>query len=178
MANSLEPSEFSRPVDLRGIDARKRHLEADASERAALARRFGIRAIHRLEADIDLTKDGAAITATGRLSADIVQACAITDEDLPVTIAEELALRFIPETAVEASAEAELDLTVDELDDIPFSGLVFDLGEAVAQSLALAIDPFAAGPNADALRKEKGLLDEQAAGPFAALAALKGKSGD
>jgi hypothetical protein len=43
----------------------------------------------------------------------------------------------------------------------------------VAQSLALAIDPYIVGPNGRAVRKKAGLLDEAAAGPFAALAALK-----
>ena len=50
---------------------------------------------------------------------------------------------------------------------------MFDLGEAVAQDLALAIDPYAVGPGAERARKEAGLLDEAAAGPFAALEALK-----
>ena len=48
-----------------------------------------------------------------------------------------------------------------------------DVGEAVAQSLALAIDPFAVGPDAERARQQAGLLDEGQAGPFAALAALK-----
>ena len=60
-----------------------------------------------------------------------------------------------------------------DLDEIPFEGHVFDLGEAVAQSLALAIDPYAVGPNAEQARKDAGIGDEAASGPFAALAALK-----
>jgi hypothetical protein len=43
----------------------------------------------------------------------------------------------------------------------------------MAQSLALAIDPYATGPEAERVRKEAGLLGEAASGPFAALAALK-----
>jgi hypothetical protein len=43
----------------------------------------------------------------------------------------------------------------------------------VAQSLSLAVDPYAAGPNAEQARKDAGLGDEAASGPFAALAALK-----
>ncbi len=50
---------------------------------------------------------------------------------------------------------------------------MFDLGEAVAQSLALAIDPYAVGPSAEQARKDAGLGDEAASGPFAALAGLK-----
>jgi hypothetical protein len=54
---------------------------------------------------------------------------------------------------------------------------MFDLGEAVAQTLGLAIDPYAEGPNADAARKAAGIVAEgEQDGPMAALlAALKPK---
>ena len=89
-----------------------------------------------------------------------------------MTIDEPLELRFVPAREI---AEEEIELEEEELDEIPFSGHVFDLGEAVAQSLALAIDPYAVGPEAECVRKEKGLSGEGASGPFAALAALKKK---
>ena len=95
---------------------------------------------------------------------------AVSGEDLPVRIDEPLALRFVPAAEPE---EEELELAESDLDEIPFEGHVFDLGEAVAQSLALAIDPYATGPEAERVRKEAGLSDEAASGPFAALAALK-----
>ena len=53
-----------------------------------------------------------------------------------------------------------------------YEGERIDLGEAVAQSLALAIDPFAIGPEAEKVRAS-GLLGEENLSPFAALAALK-----
>jgi uncharacterized metal-binding protein YceD (DUF177 family) len=162
--------EFSRPIDLRQIFTKPVALEATAAERAALARRFALVRIDRLESAAELEIDGEAVNAKGRLRAVIVQSCAISGEDLAVVIDEPLALRFVPETP--ATAE-EIELDGRALDEIPFDGQVFDLGEAVAQSLALAIDPFAVGPEADRVRQEAGLLDEAAAGPFAALAALK-----
>ena len=166
----MSAPEFSRAVDRRHLKAAPLRLVAGEAERKALARRFGLVAIARLEAEVSLEADGEAVDAKGTLSADIVQSCAITGDDLPVTIAEPLTLRFVPEAP---ATEEELELAEDELDEIPYSGTAFDLGEAVAQSLALAIDPFATGPEADRVRKEKGLLDEAASGPFAALAALK-----
>ena len=155
--------EFSRPIDERQITPRPITMEASAEERAALARRFGIVAIRQLQATVALERAGEAIMARGRLSAAIVQSCAVSGEDLPVRIDEPLALRFVPAVQLEA----------DELDEIPFAGHEFDLGEAVAQSLALAIDPYATGPEAERVRKEAGLGDEGSSGPFAALAALK-----
>jgi uncharacterized metal-binding protein YceD (DUF177 family) len=162
--------EFSRPVDRRGLTAKPVNIAADAAERQALAARFGLIAIDRLEASVTLEADGEVVTGDGTLSAEIVQSCAVTGEDLPVTVAEPLHLRFVPETKIE---EEEIELEEAQLDEIPYTGTSFDLGEAVAQSLALAIDPYATGPNADRVRKEKGLSDEAASGPFAALAALK-----
>ena len=50
--------EFSRPVrvDTLGAAPRRLSLEADAAERAALARRFGLVAIDRLAAEVALTR--------------------------------------------------------------------------------------------------------------------------
>lgn len=166
----MSAPEFSRPIDRRHLAAQPVELAAGEAERKALAARFGLVAIDRLEATVSLEVDGEAITAEGVLGADIVQTCAVSGDDLPVTITEPLHLRFVPGTA--PSAE-EVELEGAELDEIPYSGTAFDLGEAIAQSLALAIDPYACGPNADQVRKERGLTDESATGPFAPLAALK-----
>lgn len=165
-------SEFTRMVELRSIDARVRHLEAGEAERAALAERFGLVSIGRLEADVELAVDGAVVTATGTLNAEIVQSCAITGDDLPVAIREPLAFRFVPESELQPAPDDEIELDTEEPDEIPYAGTTFDLGEAVAESLALAIDPYATGPDADLVRKEAGLLDEAATSPFAALKGL------
>lgn len=162
--------EFSRPVDLRGIGNEPVRIEAGEAERKALARRFDLVSIKRLEATVTFNLDGAEVDAVGTLEADVVQSCAVSGDDLAVAIREPLALRFVPEVPIVVE---ELELEDSDLDEIPYSGTAFDLGEAVAQSLALAIDPFATGPDADRVRKEKGLADEAASGPFAALAALK-----
>ena len=171
--NSPPEPEFSRLIDIRKIDGKELELAATAPECAALATRFSLVSIGSLLARVRLARDGEMVQVTGRLHADIVQSCAISGEDLPVRINEPLVLRFISED-IAPPLDEELELSADACDEIPFAGDHFDLGEAVAQSLALAIDPFAAGPNAEQLRQKAGLLDEGAAGPFAALAALKG----
>ena len=142
-----------------------------AGECAALAKRFGLVRIERLEALISLARQGSRIAATGTLSAAIVQSCAVSGEDLPVAIDEPLSLRFVPETG--HSGDEEIELSAEACDEVPYTGTSFDLGEEVAQSLALAIDPFAIGPAAEAARKSAGLLGQGESGPFAALAALR-----
>jgi uncharacterized metal-binding protein YceD (DUF177 family) len=166
----MSAPEFSRLVDRRHLPTQPLRLVADEAARKALAKRFSLVAVNRLEANVSLEADGDAVNAEGSLTADIVQSCAVTGDDLPVKIAEPLALRFVPEST---PAAEEVELTEEELDEIAYSGTTFDLGEAVSQSLALAIDPYATGPGAEEVRKEKGLSDEAASGPFAALAALK-----
>ena len=49
-----------------------------------------------------------------------------------------------------------------------------DLGEVAVQTLSLALDPFPRHPDADRILAEKGVLSEEAAGPFAMLAKLRG----
>jgi uncharacterized metal-binding protein YceD (DUF177 family) len=163
--NDLPPPEFSRKVDLREIGDKPVLLSATAEECAALARRFGIVAVLQLDAEVSLEPKGQTVVANGSLSADIVQSCAISAEDLAVHIAEPLTLRFIPARAAQR-VEADCD-------EIEYSGTAFDLGEEVAQSLAVAIDPFIVGPMAEEARRKAGLLDAENSGPFAALRGLK-----
>ena len=163
-------NEFSRPVDRNRMGDGEWQIEADEAERAALARRFGLVSIERLEADLLLAEDGEAVTAKGMMHAAFVQSCAVSGDDLPVAVEEPIAFRFVPKGTY--NPDEEIELSEADCDAIEYSGSVFDLGEAVAQSLALAIDPYATGPNADRIRKDAGLLDEQDTGPFAALKGL------
>jgi len=164
-------SEFSRVYDLRTLSAAPQGLTASAEECAALAARFGLVKVERFAATVTLTAEGPAVRAIGRLKAVIVQSCAVSGDDLPVTIDEPIALRFIPE-AEPNSPDEEIELGADELDEIVMDGAQFDLGEALAQGLALAIDPYATGPGADEARRKAGIVSEGESGPFAALKGL------
>jgi len=66
-----------------------------------------------------------------------------------------------------------VELAAGDLDEIEFTGTQFDLGEAVAQSLALAIDPFLEGRGAEEFRAKSGYFGEEKLNPFAALDKLK-----
>lgn len=164
--------EFSHLVDPRKLTEAPVVLEPDEGERAALAARFDLVSIDSMRAVVDLAPDGNAVAARGTLEAQIVQSCAISGEDLPVTIDEEVSLRFVPQ-ASQPTPEEEIELTADQLDEIDYAGDRFDLGEAIAQTLGLAIDPFAQGPGAEGAREAGLVTNAEASGPFAALAALK-----
>lgn len=171
-----ERSEWEHPIKVRALPADPVHLTAGEDERAALAHRFGIPAIASLQAEIALHPDEnhpEAIIGTGTVRANFTQNCAITSEAFAQKIAEPVAIRFIADRLPEFAEDEEVELAQDQFDEIAYQGEMIDLGEAVAQSLALAIDPFATGPNAQRARAEAGLDEQNPGGPFAALAALK-----
>ncbi|MCX7285235.1 MAG: YceD family protein [Novosphingobium sp.] len=170
--HDVSPPEFEHIMDLRQIGDEPVVLVPDEAARRRLAGRFGITAIDSMRAQLHLSVDGQEIEAKGHLDAEIVQMCAVSGEDFPVTISEPIALRFVPPAAPHAPGE-EIEITADDCDEIEYEGTSFDLGEAVAQSLALAIDPFAEGPNAEKARAEHQLGGDVASSAFAALAALK-----
>jgi uncharacterized metal-binding protein YceD (DUF177 family) len=171
--------EFSRPVRIDTIGAGERSiaLEADARERAALAERFGLLALGHLSAELRLRRDGDMIYAEGRIRAVAEQACVASGVAVPAEVDGTFSLRFVPERA---DAGEEIELDAEEIDTIDYAGGAIDLGETVAETLALNLDPFPRAPDADAVLKAAGVLSEEEAkaardGPFAALKALKGK---
>ncbi len=166
--------ELSRPVRLRQIDARPVQIEANEAERAALADRFALPAVNTLTAEIALERDGEKVRAHGTMAAQIHQTCAVSGEEFPVSLTEDIGLVFLPlsDFALPAAMPAddepiEIELERDELDEIEYEGDTIDLGEAVAQTLGLAIDPYAEGSGADAARTEAGLEEAAARGPLA-----------
>jgi uncharacterized metal-binding protein YceD (DUF177 family) len=166
--------EFSRSIrlDTLGDGVRQIAIEANAEERTALARRFGLIGVDRLESNAEARSIGDTVLVSGRLRAAVTQACVASGEPVEAVIDEPFELKFVPEGS---NADEELELEEGDLDVIGYEGSAIDLGEAAAQTLALALDPFPRAPNADSVLREAGVLDEQEAGPFAALLALKGK---
>jgi len=167
-------SEFSRRERLDTIGERDRTVAiiADAAERAGVAKRFGLVSIERLEATLAIRREAGGVLAHGRVSGDVVQACSVTDEPLPVTIDEAVSLRFVEEFVGEAD---EVELSEDVLDTMPIEGGAIDLGEAAAETLALALDPFPRGPNAAAALAAAGVVAEEDFQPANAFAGLKAK---
>ena len=167
--------EFSRPerLDTIGEGERTVAIEAEAEERRRLAARFGIVAVDSLAATLTIRRDAGGILATGRVTGPVVQSCSITGDPLTVAIDEPLALRFVEPMA----GEEEVELSADALDTVEIEGSAIDLGEAAAETMALALDPFPRGPDAAEALKRAGVVGEDEAGavtgPFSALAELK-----
>ena len=139
-------------------------LDAPAEARAALARRLGLPAIHALSAELALTPDaGGRIAVRGTLRAELEQECVVTLAPVRASISDPVAWRLLPEGEEPADGD-------DDPDDIPSEGGAVDLGEELAQQLALALDPYPRAPGAEIPEEHRG---DGAHGAFAALAALK-----
>ncbi len=170
---SAPQNEFPRPVriDTIGDEDRILPVQAEADEREALARRFDLVAIGRLVADVRLRRTGETIHAEGVIDADVTQACVATGAPLPATLKVPFTLRFTPETAAPTQDEMELDAA--DCDTLFYTDGEVDCGEAVAETLYLALDPFPRAPDADEQLKASGALGEPEPSPFAALQALR-----
>ena len=163
--------EWSRPerLDAIGEGERTVEIEADADERAGVARRFDLVAVEALSATIAIGREAAGIRARGRVRAEVVQACSITSDPIPTAIDEPIDLLFVEP----GTGEEEVELAADALDTVEIEGAAIDLGEAAAETMALALDPFPRSPAAAAALKAAGVLSEEEARPANPFAALK-----
>jgi len=170
-------AEFSRIIDVEGLgeDELERRIEADERERRALARRFGLVSLDGLKATVRMKRmSGGAVRVRGDLEADVVQSCVVTLEPVASHIAESFSVTFAAEPEADLSAEVDLSPEVEDLPE-PLAGGALDIGEAVAQHLAVSLDPY---PRAPGVTFEAANYPSQAAkgkeqGPFAALASLR-----
>jgi len=153
-------------------DGERLDLIADESERNEIARRLGLESLSCFEAHAALTRTGEVIRAKGRLAASLHQACVVTSDPVAAHLDEAFDVIFMPEPATGAGDEAT-ELGGSDLDVVFHDGAAIDLGTAIADTLALSLDPYPRSAGADAALKEAGVLSEAEAGPFAALAQLK-----
>ena len=163
--------EFSRRIDGLRLDAGGETFEivANVEERAGLARRFDLLELGRLKATVKvMPMAGGFYRLAATLEAALVQACTVTLEPVPSRIAESFSLSFGP---VDEAGEIVLDGESEPVE--PLEDGMIDIGEAVAQQLSLALDPFPRAPGA-AIEIESIVSNESSReSPFAALARLK-----
>jgi hypothetical protein len=172
-------SEFHRPLPAHDLPVAGRPfgIEAGPDERAALARRFGIVAVNRLQTEgiVRPEANGRRVRLDGHLFAEVVQTCVVTLE--PVTVVIDVALERlygydVAQDFEDKAGEVFLDLTND-LPAEPLTEDVLDLGAASAEQLALELDPYPRKPGAvfegvpDGARSAQG---EEPVGPLARLA--------
>ncbi len=165
--------DFAHRLKLDSIAAGQRlDLVADEAERQAVAERLRLASLQRLEAHAVLERDGTRVRACGRVRAALEQSCIGTGEPVAEHVDEPFEINFLP-APVEGVPDAEIELGPEDCDVVFYDGQAIDLGEAIADTLALAMQPYPRSPDAEDALKEAGVLSEEQAGPFAALAKLK-----
>lgn len=165
--------DFGNPVRFSEIrDGERIDLHASEAECTKIANRLDLHSIERLKAHAVLERVSAGVRATGRVSAMVWQRCAVTDEPIQNAVDERFELMFLPDPAL-GEAEAEIELAAEDCDTVFFDGGSIELGNAIADTLALSIDPYPRSAGAETALREAGVIGEGETGPFAALAALK-----
>ncbi len=178
MTDLLSPPEFSRPVSVARLGGKiaTYSIEATEAERAALARRFDLVALDRLVAEITLARQvGGAVRLEGRLEASLAQSCVVTLEPVPEEIEDAFVLIYRPDLDEDEADRLALEHPEDDVVE-PLIGEAIDIGEAVAQSLSIAMDPYPRAPGVELLVVGDETDDEapvEGPTPFDALARLK-----
>ena len=153
-------------------DGERLDLVADEQERSAIAKRLGLVSLGRLETHVCLTRTGEIVRAEGRLLAALDQSCVVTGDPVVAHVDEPFTLLFTPEPP-SGGLEEEVELGEEECDVVFYDGAMIDLGGAIADTLALSLDPYPRSAGADAVLKEAGVMTEEQASPFAVLAKLR-----
>jgi hypothetical protein len=142
------------PVSFRANVARLPHkglpvvIEADAAQRAVLAEEHGLLSVEAYRAEllvVSWKRNGVKVS--GRVEADITQACIVTLEPVEAHIDEPVEALLLPEDSklgrqgFEGGGEILLDADGPDSPET-FSGDTIDVGALAEQFFGLAIDPY------------------------------------
>lgn len=128
--------EFSRLLIVDRVPRKGSHekFSAEASECASLAKRFHLPAIHSLKAHLIATPwRGGGLRVTGDFEADLEQISVVSLEPFRTNHKFEVERFFLPPKATIDGIEEDAD---------PIENGEVDLGELVAETLGLELDPY------------------------------------
>ncbi len=162
--------EFSRPLPVDRVPnlGSRDRISAEPAECEKLALRFGIPQILALSAFLtSLPWRGGGLKITGPVSAEIEQISVVSLESFRTKIEIAVERYFLPPHKGAATSEEDVDI---------IQNGVVDLGEIVAETLALELDPYPRMPGEvfDDIQED---VDESKVTPFAALSKLAPSSG-
>jgi hypothetical protein len=178
MPHQSPAPEFSRPLDVTRVPPQGslEKISAEPSERADLALRFGLPALHGLEAELEASRwRGDGLKIKGRFTADLDQICVVSLDVFRSLLSEEFESYFLPTGASDSAA-------IEESDAEPFANGIIDMGEVVAEAVALALGPYPRKPGvsfADVIEGDDtaGTANDPGGHPFAGLERLRKGNG-
>lgn len=119
-------------------------IDADESQRRAIARRLDIRGLSRLAGTFRATPFKGGVAIQLKLEAIAERQCVVSLEPMTETINETINMRF-------DRAFRDGDFEEDDLLIEPLEGDAIDLGELLVQHLSLSLDPYPRKPGAKSL---------------------------
>jgi uncharacterized metal-binding protein YceD (DUF177 family) len=164
-------------IDKLPASGRAVSIDADEKTRAAIAQAMKVTSVEQFKASLTVVPLRGGLRAQGKLDARITQPSIVSFEPVHQTIHEDIDRVFLPASAVEQKPTPGSEVFVDlEDDDFPdhIDGPEVDLSALMVETLALAIDAYPRLDGED-LNSVAPHASEDAGGPFAALARLKGK---
>jgi uncharacterized metal-binding protein YceD (DUF177 family) len=170
-------AEFSRLIAIEGITPdkiRKETVEASEAECQALARRFDLRELSGLKANINIRRvtGGPAIRVEGNFEAEVVQTCVVSLQDVHAHIEGHFDT-FFTEDAPKGAIGADITIDDDETSPEIIAKGMIDLGEVVAQYLSLELDPYPRAPGVSLAAQLAEVGQEVRNSPFRVLEGLK-----
>ena len=181
---SMPEPEFSRSIEADSLQhgTSQKSFTATKEECNALKERLGIDELQHLSAQLDIKRTGSGgrmkVRIAGKLKANIAQICVVALESFNTTIKTEFETTF-DARSFEEEQDLDVDLQVDDPSEPIIDGII-DLGELIAQSLALEIDLHPRKPGVESdfsiIEKANHSADKEGMDsehPFAALQNLK-----
>ena len=169
---------FSQPVRVRGLPSRGLYLTYEADDEVAerIARENDLISVADFIATARVKpwqRDGVRVS--GKVSAKLVQPCAVTGEPLETSLDEPFEITFVPEDSRLAKPRRSEDsewILDPEGDDVPdtFNGDTIDLAGLWLETFVLGLDPFARIDGAELPEAATNTVQDS---PFAALEQLK-----
>lgn len=175
---------FESPVDVSGLgpDGRRGRLSAAAVTLKALASRFNLVDLARFEAEVELypLSGDREFHVRGQFSAAVVQECSVTLEPVSQIVEGDVSVLYRHrslEPAAPDGGKAEILIDPGDDDIEYFEAGEIDLGEMLAQHLALSLNPYPRRPDSEipAAVDAATAVDEKPS-PFAILHKLKDKT--
>ncbi len=171
---------WTAPVVVDEIPETGQHvqIEAPPAVRASIAKLARLRELPRLSAEFDLARRGAGAQVTGQVSATVGQTCVVTLEPIENEIVEVIEVIFAPQPEAAAASDARVEVKQAKSGEEPPEPLIggtLDLGALATEFLLLGIDPY---PRKAGAKFAAPQAETPATNPFAALEALKKRSGN
>jgi hypothetical protein len=161
-------------VDALPEDGQTLTIEANASEREALATLYAVPAIAALTATLRLERAGhGGARVSGAVHAELTQICVVSLEPFAATVDEDIDVRFAPRPQAESvHGQREAFSFAHEDGPDPIIEGKIDIGALAAEFVALGLDPYPRKPGVEFVPPAE-LAPRPS--PFAALAAKPAK---